>query len=153
AERRDVHDARRLAEHQKRQQNPGEQESGEVVDGEAQLVAVLAHLSSTGRAAGADAGIVDENVEPVAFLADGAGETTHTGERGKTPGKEARRAAVGGANFVEQLLAARAIAAMDQDARALIGQPTRDEPPHAVRRSGDQYGFVCNVHATKDREN
>jgi hypothetical protein len=86
AERSDVHDARGLAEHQQRQQNPGEQESGEVVDGKAQLMAVLAHLSLTGRAARADAGIVDENVEPVTFPADGAGETTHLGERGKIRG-------------------------------------------------------------------
>jgi hypothetical protein len=42
---------------------------------------------------------------------------------------------------------------MDQDARALIGQSTRDEPTHAVRRPSDQYGFVFNVHATKDRQN
>src|SRR5262249_61511592 len=70
AERRDVHDARRLAEHQKGQQNPGEQESGEVVDSKAQLVAVRAGLSSTGRAARADASIVDENVESVIVLAD-----------------------------------------------------------------------------------
>jgi hypothetical protein len=42
---------------------------------------------------------------------------------------------------------------MDQDARALIGQLARDQPTHAVRRPGDQYGFVCNVHATKDRQN
>src|SRR5262249_60251862 len=44
AERSDVHDARRLAEQQKRQQNPGEQKPGEIVDGKAQLVAVLAGL-------------------------------------------------------------------------------------------------------------
>src|SRR5262249_61424993 len=86
AERSDVHDARRLGEHQQRQQKPGEQESGEVVDGYAQLVAVLAHLSSTGRAARADAGIGDENVETVAVPADGAGEATHLGERGKIRG-------------------------------------------------------------------
>jgi len=42
---------------------------------------------------------------------------------------------------------------MDQDARALIGQSTRYEPTHAVRRPSDQYGFVFNVHATKDRQN
>src|SRR4029077_11201791 len=69
AERRDVHDARRLAAYQKGQQDPGEQESGEVVDGKAQLVAVLAPLSSTGSAARADAGIGGENVQPVIVLA------------------------------------------------------------------------------------
>src|SRR5215468_12554741 len=42
---------------------------------------------------------------------------------------------------------------MDQDARALIGQSTRYEPTHAVRRPSDQHGFVLNVHATKVRQN
>jgi hypothetical protein len=42
---------------------------------------------------------------------------------------------------------------MDEDARAPIGQPARDEPTHAVRRPGDQHGFVFDVHATKDRQN
>ena len=60
--------------------------SGEVVDSKAQLVAVLAGLSLTGSAARADASIVDENVEPVTFLADGVGEATHLCERGKICG-------------------------------------------------------------------
>src|SRR5262245_4407128 len=42
---------------------------------------------------------------------------------------------------------------MDEDARAPIGQPTRYEPTHAVRRASDQHGFVLDVHATKDRQN
>jgi hypothetical protein len=42
---------------------------------------------------------------------------------------------------------------MDQDARAPIGQSTRDEPAHAVRRPSDQHGFVFNIHATKYRQN
>jgi hypothetical protein len=42
---------------------------------------------------------------------------------------------------------------MDQDARALIGQSTRYEPAHAVRRPSDQHGFVFNIHATKYRQN
>src|SRR5258708_37050912 len=58
AERRDVHDARRLAEHQKRQQSPGEEESGEEVDAKATLVAVLAGLRFTGRPAQADGSTV-----------------------------------------------------------------------------------------------
>ena len=41
---------------------------------------------------------------------------------------------------------------MDYDARALIGQSTRYEPAHAVRRPGDQHGFVFNIHATKYRQ-
>src|SRR5262249_56050650 len=74
AERRNVHDARRLAAHQKGKQNPGEQESGEVVDGKAQLVAVLADLSSTPRAARADAGTVGATVSAGIAPGDGTGE-------------------------------------------------------------------------------
>jgi len=47
--------------------------------------------------------------------------------------------------LVEQLLASDAIAPMDQDARALIGQSARYEPTHAVRRPSDQYGFVFSL--------
>jgi hypothetical protein len=47
------------------------------------LMAVLAGLSFTGRAARADASIVDENVESVTLLAD---EVTHLCERGKICG-------------------------------------------------------------------
>jgi len=49
-------------------------------------MAVLAGLSFAGRAAGADASIVYENVESVTFLADGVGEATHLCERGKICG-------------------------------------------------------------------
>jgi len=60
---------------------------------------------------------------------------------------------VRGSNFLEQSLASRAIAPMGQDARALIGQSTRYEPAHAVRRPSNQHGFVFNIHATKSRQN
>jgi hypothetical protein len=60
---------------------------------------------------------------------------------------------VRGSNFLEQSLPSRAIASMDQDARALIGQSTRYEATHAVRRPSDQHGFVFNIHATKYRQN
>jgi hypothetical protein len=50
------------------------------------FVAVLANLSFSGRAARADASIVDENVESVTFLADDVGEATHLRERGKICG-------------------------------------------------------------------
>jgi hypothetical protein len=48
-------------------------------------VAVPAGLPFTGRAARADASIVDENVESVTFLAD-VGEVTHLCERRKICG-------------------------------------------------------------------
>jgi hypothetical protein len=69
AKRRDVDDAGRLSEHHERQQQPGEQEPGKIVDSETKLVAVLTSLSAPGGAARADSGVVDENVEPVTFLA------------------------------------------------------------------------------------
>jgi hypothetical protein len=45
AERRDVHNAGGLIEHHNRQQQPREQEPGKVIDGEAQLIAILTGLS------------------------------------------------------------------------------------------------------------
>jgi hypothetical protein len=45
AERGDAHNAVGLIEHHNRQQQPHEQESGKVIDGEAQLIAVLTGLS------------------------------------------------------------------------------------------------------------
>ena len=70
-----------MAQHHERQQHPGEQESGEVIDSEAQLVAVLTDLPLAGRASRADARIVDEDVEPTATFAHEAGEPTDLGSQ------------------------------------------------------------------------
>jgi len=60
--------------------------TGKIVDSETKLVTVLAGLSDPGRAARADSGIVDENVEPVTDLANDIGEAAHLGEGGKICG-------------------------------------------------------------------
>ena len=60
AERGDVHNSGGLADHDKRQQKFCEQKSGEIIDGEAQFVAVLTNFSLCVGAPRADAGIVDK---------------------------------------------------------------------------------------------
>src|SRR5262245_59450896 len=112
AERKDVQDAGRLAEHHEGQQNSCEQESGEIVDSKAQFVPV-AGLSFTGRAARADASIVMRMSSRSHSWRTMSAEATRLCERGKICGQEGCRAAVGGPNFLEQLLASRAIVPMD----------------------------------------
>src|SRR5262249_61298264 len=54
-----------LIDHHKRQQQPREQEPGKVIDGEAQLIAILTDLPFRSGAARANASIVDEEVETI----------------------------------------------------------------------------------------
>ena len=63
----------------------GEQEAGEVVHGETQLVAIGASLPHALRTAGTDAGVVDEEVEPAGRPLHRAGKSPHLGERGRDP--------------------------------------------------------------------
>jgi len=81
-------------------------------------------------------------------VADEIGKATHLGERGKIRGQKDCRAAAGSPNLVEQLLTSVAIAPMDQDARALIGQLARHTAADAVGRPGDQYGLVFEIHTS-----
>ena len=76
--RGDVDDARRRALPEKRQQQISQQEAGEVVDGEAKLVAVDAGLARS--ACGAEAGVVDQYVEPLRPLSHGLAKPPHLGK-------------------------------------------------------------------------
>ena len=65
-DRCDVDDPCRCGAPEQRQQLEGEQEGGQVVDGEPQFVAVGADpAGATLGFAGADSGVVDQDVEPV----------------------------------------------------------------------------------------
>ena len=123
-----------------RQKQMREQEAGEVVHGEAQFVAVGAGLPRPLRPAAADAGIVDEKIEPWRRLLHRTGQAPHLGKGGKV-----RRQKVCGAAGVLDLgddaLAAPAIAAMHQNPPALFAQPLRHHAADAVRRTGDQRRF------------
>ena len=87
---RHIDDAGRRALLDQRQQETGQQEAGQIVDGKAQLVPVGAHLLRRARAAGADAGIVDQDVEPIRPLLDCLGKAAHLGQGGEIPRQEFR---------------------------------------------------------------
>src|SRR3954451_6656438 len=108
-----------------------EQEARQVVDGEAQLVAVGALLASLGEA---DARVVDEHVEAVGHL---------VGQR--APGAQRRQVAddephvAGPVEQVGERLAATLLAArMGDDGGALARQACGQRPAEAVRGAGDQ---------------
>ena len=51
-----------------------------------------------------------------------------------------------GAKRRHNLFASVAIASVDQNVSALIGQPVRHEPTNAIGRIGDQNHFAFRVH-------
>ncbi len=85
SERGDVDDARGRAFADQRQKQMREQEAGEVVHGEAQFVAVGAGLPRPLRPAAADAGIVDEKIEPLRGLLHRTGQPAYLGKAEKGP--------------------------------------------------------------------
>ena len=80
----DVHDPRRRRPAQQVEQPPGQRVAGEVVDREPELVAVRAlhPLAAAGDVA-ADAGVVDQDVEPRLAREHVFGQSPHLGERGQ----------------------------------------------------------------------
>jgi hypothetical protein len=74
--RRDIYDPRRRALFDKGQQQRAKQQPGEIIHHKAQLEPLGAGLAGT---SGADAGIVDQDVEPNRRRPDRTGETTHLG--------------------------------------------------------------------------
>ena len=80
AERSDVDDPRRRACPQQGQQQVGEQKAGEIVDGEAQLVTVLAGLPRRAFILRSDPGIADENIQPPVVGKHGFGKFSHIGK-------------------------------------------------------------------------
>jgi hypothetical protein len=77
ARRGHVHDPRRRRPPQQGQQQVGEQERRQVVDGEAKLIAVRAFLPPGPAAAGADPRVVHEDIESCVVLLDLLGETAY----------------------------------------------------------------------------
>src|SRR6516162_11485141 len=71
AEGRNIDNARRRCRLNPRQQEMSEQEPGEIVDRKAQLVAVLAHAPPWPAVHRSDAGIADENVDPLVLGCNG----------------------------------------------------------------------------------
>ena len=151
AERGDVDDARGRAFDEARQQQAGEQESGEIIDGEAELMAVRAQLPVIFVGARADAGVVDEAIDAVAVAQHRLGEPAHFGERGEVGLIERRhaffRTDARAANFPQYFFGALLAAAVDEDVGALRRQALGDDAPDAVGRTGDEDGFSFESHA------
>jgi len=49
-------------------------------------------------------------------------------------------------DLIDYLFASVAIASVDQNPSALIGQPARHEPTNAIGQTGDHYHFAFRVH-------
>jgi len=121
----------------------GEQEAGEVVHGKTQLVAVRAGAALRAASAGADPGVVDEDVQPVVVCGDGGGKSPHFGERGEVGRKKvarppALRISAGG------LLCPLCIAAMQQDVGSELAQLDGDPAPDTVGRAGDEDSLLAH---------
>jgi hypothetical protein len=120
---------------QQRQEQRGQQKPGEVIDREAQLEPVGALLASA--AGRADAGVVDQDVEPVGRVPYGGGKPAHLGQARQIGPEECRRAS----RFLDlgdHPGASLGVAAMHQDARPGAPEAAGDNPADAVGRAGDE---------------
>src|SRR3954454_13746452 len=115
----------------------GEQEAREVVDREAQLGAVGALLTARTVAGRADAGIVDQQLQPIGLLRHRLGEPPHLGERPEVGPQEGGLAA-GALDLAHERIAALLAAAMGQQPPALRAETLGDDAADAVGRTGDQ---------------
>ena len=122
---------------QQRQQSQRQREAGEIVDGEAQLDARRVDLPPRARSAGADSGVVDQQVEPRRGLGDLLGEAAHGGEVREVGGKKTRAAADGG-DRGDDGAPSLGVAAVDDDVPAVGAEPFGDETADAVGRAGDE---------------
>src|SRR5689334_15705295 len=106
-----------------------EQETGEIVHGEAKLVAVGTDLPLRTAVLGADPGIADKNVEATVLANDGRGELDCRRLRRQVSLIEDRRSMAGLDDLVDQRERPRRIAAMDQKASACRGKTACDIAP------------------------
>src|SRR6202161_4120946 len=145
ARRRKVNYARGFLARQHWQQQPRQQEAREIIDREAQFETVGAEFAP--RPAGADPGVVDERIETVAFAPHGVSERANLGKRGEVRDKKARLAPLL-CDALNHSLAARSIAAVDDDAPALRGQALGDIAADAIGRAGYENGLALRGHET-----
>jgi hypothetical protein len=100
------------------------------------LANILSNAVTSNSAVGAeerDPGVVDEDVN----VADVAGQALNVGGIAQV-GRDEARLAAGGGDLLDGLGAARGVAAVDQDLRAVAGQLQRDRAADARRRPGDE---------------
>ncbi len=114
AERSDIDDARRRTRLEPRQQQMRQQEAGEIVDGEAQLVPVLAGLPRRSLVLRADAGVADQDIEALLVVEHQLGKLADIGERRKVGLVEHRLAAADPLDLVGKGLRPLGVAAVNQ---------------------------------------
>ena len=101
-----------------------EQEARQVVDLETVLVAVLAQQALVG--SGADAGVVDEHVEPIVIAKDFLREISHLVEGSEIGGVKTRTAFAFSLDLGDKRHPPLAITAVDDD----VGAQRRESPSH-----------------------
>jgi hypothetical protein len=115
----------------------GQQKAGEIIDREKQLVPVGADLPRSAPSPGAEAGIVDEDMEPVRFLPHRVGEAAHFGKCGEVGGEELGPAA-NVLNLSNDFRAPMAITAVNQNARTSLAELLGYKPAYTIRRASDE---------------
>jgi hypothetical protein len=118
----------------------------EIVHGKAQLMPVAADLPLRPLVLRADAGVADEDIEPVGVGEHALGEFSRFGQRRQIGLIEHRRYAASALDVSDHGVAARSIPAMKQHLGALPGELRRDIAADAIGRAGDEDGLAFHVH-------
>jgi hypothetical protein len=136
----DVDDAGRRRRPQQREQLQGEQEPGEVVHGEPQLVPVGAGAAIVPvRLAAANARVAHEHVEPVGCLAHVGGEPAHLGQLGQVGQDRAGTVRPPGtADFIGGAVEPSLVPAVQDQGGPVGGEPLGQGPAQAVGGAGDE---------------
>ena len=140
-----IDDARMAACLQQRQQAACQQEAGQVVHRKAQFMPVATEFALSVTAAGADAGIVDQDVEVSVVTLDRVRQTANIIQRREIGWVEGCLTA-SVVNGGQQTLGAGLIAAMYQHRCARQGKPLGNVSADAISRAGDQYRLVAHAH-------
>ena len=122
----------------------GEQKAGQIVHREAQFVALGTRLSGALRSAAADAGVVDEEIEPAGRALHRVGEAPHLRKRSKIRHDKLGGTAAG-LDLGNDALAALAIAAMHQNPPAGRSEHFRHDAADTIGRAGDKSCFSVRL--------
>ncbi len=129
-----------------RQQQMRQQKAGQIIHGKAQLVPVAALLPLWPLVLRTDAGIADEDVEPLVIGQHALGELSRLRQRRQVGLIENRRRAAGPLDVVDHSICPRRVTAVDQQFCALRGKLGRDIAADTVGRAGDEDGLALHVH-------
>ena len=121
-----------------------QQVTGQVIHGEAQLVTVRAHFACLRAVAirGADARVVDQQVQAFMISRDRGREPADFGERGEVGAIERRLCSRLLLDRLDQRAAAFFVTPVNEHVRTHMSELQRDDPAQSVRRSGDERRFA-----------